>query len=558
MLVQATTPRTRNGNNLTNMRSFRLVTGLVLLTTALLKVFHLVFGGSLDGAVDGLLRVNKDMLGYSVVLMELAVICLAVADKKGVLFLNCAGLLFTAFVVYRIGWLISGGEGSCGCIGGGFADGPIVENVTNYSLLFVSVGMSIWSFVILRKTGEADKNISLNRLGGATNPFSVGLAIAGLSWSVSAETPSTATTVQARGNVNVESFTRDGKTIREQSYSAGFKLLISNQGQFALTLDNHAFFRGKKTILAYDGETYYYIYEGGRSAPANRNYRYSAELSSEKLPIIAVEDVARDSIWLGCVSGFFFRDTSEVGLMPHLLDRPRWNPLAYGYRYRTVLAGAGDFPIVKSFELHTDAASSLTEPELEASEIRLDIGDFDTQLRRDIRSTGMQKADGVKVIDIRWGGKGSASSNEGGFPYKINLVEYFEAEKGKNQRRVVSIDIDEWEQLEETKQTFVPKLDAPVHVIDYRLRRRDSRRYVDRIAYHLAQPGEPWPKVDQPELVEKFDSTFMFSHRPDRTKIGFWRIAAFLCATIAVFLGIKQFAKSNGAVSQASGDQLNG
>ena len=257
--------------------------------------------------------------------------------------------------------------------------------------------------------------------------------------------------VETSGNVRVSRQTTDGREIPEVTYTTPVSVRLSDNGRFIIRLLNHQFYKRREIVFSFDGTNYFYLIGKGNETRLGDSKKASdfrmdsgmCYLSAEEMPLVLIEDHARDALWYALGSGHYFKKHGETGEIPDLFLSPRCSILGYGYRYEVALTNqiiCVPYRLDLWRDKQSDRKGGLRETEEDRSE--LDTAGRGTALYDNNWSVRRAIPDGRHVMSLLW--KRDCIVEDQRLPLEVEVSDFYTWGAGSNPCVKVKLEFEKW------------------------------------------------------------------------------------------------------------------
>jgi hypothetical protein len=291
------------------------------------------------------------------------------------------------------------------------------------------------------------------------------------------------TCVKTTGDAHVSRMTTDGREIPSATYSAPVSVTLSDDGRFIIQLFNHQFYKRRPITFSFDGTNFFYVIGNGTNTSRFQTVVAQGYLSAEEMPLILIDDPAREALWYALCSGTFFKRHGQSGEILELFRSPRRSIVGYGYRYEVALTNTIfcmpyrlDIWRSKKGDKATRAAE---EDRLELNAIGRGTALYDNQW--------FGKAaipDGSHALELLW--KREQILQDERLPLEVKIVNFYPAKNTPLPCLKIRLEFGPWHLSAVDNETFrPPDPTEPMHVMDARVRVREGSHYLDELSYSL-------------------------------------------------------------------------
>ena len=368
--------------------------------------------------------------------------------------------------------------------------------------------------------------------------------------------------VEASGTVRVSRQTTDGQEIADDSYTAPVSVRLSDDGKFIIRLLNHNFYKRREIVFSFDGTNFFYLIPKGNETRLGDSKKAAdfkmdlgtCYLSSEEIPLVLIQDHARDALWYALGSGNYFKKHGETGEVPDLFYSPRRSTAGYGYRYKVALTNS-IFCVPYSLDLWRDKKFDRQGGSRQAEEDRL-------ELNTDGR--------GTMVFDGNWATKRAIPENrhmlslvwkrdclieDQRLPLEVEITDFYTWGPPTNPCVTVKLEFESWRtSTVDSNETFRPDPTQPTKVLDARVRMRQDGHYLDDLVYTVGtKPTNSfWRARDDAWLQRGAAEVFAGQYIPgQKERFRIWMLILLFAVIAPIFLWLisRKQARSDKAAS---------
>lgn len=314
--------------------------------------------------------------------------------------------------------------------------------------------------------------------------------------------------VETSGNVRVSRQTTDGREISEGTYTTPVSVRLSDDGRFIIRLLNHQFYKRREIVFSFDGTNYFYLIGKGNETRLGDSKKAAdfgmdlgmCYLSAEEMPLVLIEDHARDALWYALGSGNYFKKHGETGEIPDLFFSPRRSIVGYGYRYKVSLTKPM-FCVPYSLDLWRDKQSDRKGGirDTEEDRLELDTAGRGTVLYDNNWSVRRAIPDGRHVMSLLW--KRDCIVEEQKLPIEVEITDFYTWGASSNACVRVKLEFEAWHtSAVDRNESFRPDPTQPMKVLDARVRMRKEGHYLDDLVYSMgtSPTNSTWRATNDP------------------------------------------------------------